>query len=161
MDFHGFFQKASELNLGIETAANGSETQRSSLLGNEALFQLPFLSMVVLTLASCPTKPDRANIGQLVGECLERTLAGFKGTSQLIGWSANLRIRTVKALVFLEQSDLVEVNDNTRRIAATEIGRSVLKIAMDGIGELAPTLGHIDRNYRNMTAEAKTELTLQ
>ena len=49
-------------------------------LDNEALFQLPLLAMSILAISKGLSKPQLPEIGQLVGECLERTVAGFKGS---------------------------------------------------------------------------------
>jgi hypothetical protein len=40
---------------------------------------------------------------------------GFKGSAQHLGWSANLRIRTIKAVNFLEATKLIEVNIKNKK----------------------------------------------
>jgi hypothetical protein len=99
MNFEEFFQKSAAMQMKLPPPPSSTKFQSS--LDNEALFQLPLLAMTILALAKGHSKPALSELGQLVGECLERTVAGFKGSSQDIGWSANLRIRTVKALTFL------------------------------------------------------------
>jgi hypothetical protein len=154
MKIDDFFREAKDHRLSISHIAQEADYRKSFLLSNEALFQTPFLAMVVLTLAKGKRKPTYSEIGQLVGECLERTLVGFKGSTQHIGWSANLRIRTIKALSFLEMCALANVNQTTKAVNVTPRGRQVLDAAMEDDGNLAETLRHIERSFRNVSAEA-------
>jgi hypothetical protein len=122
-------------------------------LGNEALFQLPLLAMVIMVLAKGQRKPVPEELGQLVGECLERAVAGFKGSSQGIGWSANLRIRTVKALTFLEVAGLVIVSPRRGAITLNDLGRKVVEQVLESDSRLAATLATVERSYQNIAAE--------
>lgn len=158
MNIDDFFSEAHSLVLKSESTANNS--QSAVLLSNEALFQLPFLAMVILMLSKGRRKPKSNELGQLVGECLEKTLMGFKGSSQHIGWSANLRIRTIKALSFLEISNLVTVDQDNKYINSTDLGKDVVEKATAGLGNLAITLQIIERNYRNIAVEKQIELEL-
>ncbi|NUA32188.1 hypothetical protein [Cupriavidus basilensis] len=149
MNYDDFFREAAGLkptSLDLPLRAG----YRSSL-ENEALFQLPLLAMVVLILSKSGSKPGREELGQLVGECLERTVTGFKGSSQDIGWSANLRIRTVKALTFLERTGLVSVDD--QQVAVTVRGRAFIARVLKQEGVLADALLTIERSYDNIRAE--------
>jgi hypothetical protein len=130
-----------------------------SLLSNEALFHIPLLACVVLTLASLSRKPRTVEIGQIVGECMERTFAVFKGSSQRLGWSANLRIRTVAALAFLEKGELVSVAGNGI-ISATELGRKTIKAAFDAEDDLSYTLMVVERSYRDVCGERRSQMDL-
>ena len=130
-----------------------------SLLSNEALFHIPLLAAVVLTLACLHRKPRTAEIGQMVGECIERTFTNFKGSSQRLGWSANLRIRTVAALGFLETASLVAVSDKGV-IAATENGRNAIKSALNEDDDLSFTLTMVERSYRDICGERRSQLEL-
>ena len=114
MNYDEFFREANQRNVRLVADADQDQTSNVTLLGNEALFQLPFLAMAILSICKGSRKPVLSELGQIVGECLERTLVGFKGSAQHIGWSANLRIRTVKALTFLEISGLIEVGLRTK-----------------------------------------------
>src|SRR5215469_16869281 len=80
-----FFSEARRLGLKLNLSGEGLSPVHT--LDNEALFQLPLLAMTILAISKGRSKPDLPEIGQLVGECLERTVAGFKGSSQAIGWS--------------------------------------------------------------------------
>ena len=75
---------------------------QSDNLDNEALFQLPFIAMVILVMSKGLSKPSVPELGRLVGECLEQSMPAFNKSNQHIAWSANLRVRTVKAMSFLE-----------------------------------------------------------
>lgn len=86
MNYDQFFEEAVKRKLRLSALEQPPDFR--STLDNEALFQLPLLAMVILTLAKGSSKPRMSELGQLVGECLERTVAGFKGSSQDIGWSA-------------------------------------------------------------------------
>ena len=154
MDLQEFFRQASVCNVRLSSDEEQTGESKVTLLSNEALFQLPFLAMVILSISMGNRKPPLAELGQIVGECLERTLVGFKGSAQHIGWSANLRIRTVKALTFLESSGLVEINLRSKAVMLTPHGRSVLDAAMSDDGNLSNTLRTLERNYRNVSVES-------
>jgi len=159
MNYAEFFRQARERNVRL-TESDEQQSGRVALLSNEALFQLPFLAMVIMSLSKGKRKPDLSELGQLVGECLERTLVGFKGTAQHIGWSANLRIRTVKALTFLESSGLVEVVVRTKTVTLSDRGRSVLDHVLKDDNNLSNTLRAVERNYRNIAVESDISSTL-
>lgn len=158
MNYDEFFIEAAEKRIHIPIKADSIRS--TPLLSNEALFQLPLLAMVLLILGKGKKKPELAEVGQLLGECLERTVIGFKGSSQHIGWSANLRIRTVKALTFLEASGLAVVDRRTQIVNTTEKGRTVLDSALNKDGLLANTLMTIERSYQNIAAETKIKMEL-
>ena len=117
--------------------------------------------MTILLLSKSKRKPKSDEIGQLVGECFERTFSGFKGSSQHLGWSANLRMRTVKALTFLEAADLVRVDKSHSRINATVNGKKVIARATKGDTDLAYTLQLIERKYRDIEVEKQISLELK
>lgn len=151
MRYEDFFREAKQRNLRLSTEEPLGEERPG--LDNEALFQLPLLAMVILTLSKGRSKPKVSEIGQLVGECLERTVAGFKGSSQYIGWSANLRIRTIHALSFLERKGLAMVDPSKKAILATERGRLVVDAAFEGETPLAFALATIERSFENIRTE--------
>lgn len=154
MSVEDFFAEAERLDLRVNMA-DSAPPPLGQTLSNEALFHLPLLAMTVLALAKSRSKPRLSEIGQLVGECLERTVVGFKGSSQYIGWSANLRIRTIKALTFLEATGLALVDSRTRDIAATSLGRAVYDRALQEESPLALSLRLIELSYQNIRAEAR------
>ncbi|MEH6641017.1 hypothetical protein [Vreelandella glaciei] len=129
-------------------------------LDNEALFQLPFIAMVILVMAKGSTKPSVTELGSLVGECLEKSMPAFKRSNQHIAWSANLRVRTVKAMTFLEMAGLVEVQHNKGMVIISDLGRKVVSKAIDEDSELSLNLKNISRQYRNIYKDNKLELRL-
>lgn len=153
MNYDDFFRAAARLNLHLPSEPRGPHFHSS--LDNEALFQLPLLAMVILTLSKGSSKPKLSELGQLVGECLERTVAGFKGSSQDIGWSANLRIRTVKALTFLERAGFVEVDAQNGSVTITHRGRPMMGQVLDEETPLANALLTIERSFENIRAERR------
>lgn len=153
MNYDEFIDEAEKLNIRPPQLA--SSTEYHSSLDNEALFQLPLLAMVILTLSKGSSKPKIAELGQLVGECLERTVVGFKGSSQDIGWSANLRIRTVKALTFLERAGFIAVGVHDGRVSIETQGRSVIDPVLNHDSPLATALLTVERNYENIRAERR------
>ncbi|WP_202918014.1 hypothetical protein [Burkholderia thailandensis] len=108
-----------------------------------------------MAISKAQSKPQLPEIGQLVGECLERTVAGFKGSSQDIGWSGNLRVRTIKALTFLESTGLVTIDEVTRRIAATELGKKVYNGAVEAESLLSYSMKTVELSYQYIRDEAK------
>ncbi|MGF6637431.1 hypothetical protein [Paraburkholderia sp. MM6662-R1] len=152
MNYQEFFRKASERQMRLPPPP--ARADYASTLDNEALFQLPLLAMVILGLSKGRAKPRTSELGQLVGECLERTVSGFKGSSQGIGWSANLRIRTVKALTFLERAGFAIV-DVHNAVSATPAGRKIVVAVLDSGTPLAEALMNIERSYENIRAERR------
>lgn len=148
-----FFSEARRLGLKLNLSGNGPSPMYR--LDNEALFQLPLLAMTILAISKGRSKPELSAIGQLVGECLERTVPGFKGSSQDIGWSGNLRIRTIKALTFLEATELVTIDKITREISVTDLGKKVYNGALEGEGLLAHSLKTIELSYQYIRDEAR------
>jgi hypothetical protein len=148
-----FFRQVEERR--IELTFDRDTDSRSNQLSNEAMFHLPLLAVVILMLAKGQAKPKVESLGQLVGECLERTFVGFRGSAQHLGWSATLRVRTVQALSFLELSSQVKVGRDSREVSATALGHSVIHSALKGGSDLSSTLYQLERNYRNLRAEQK------
>jgi len=153
MNYEQFFNEAARLDLRLPSSDPFAYVH--STLDNEALFQLPLLAMVILVLSKGNSKPKLSELGQLVGECLERTVAGFKGSSQDIGWSANLRIRTVKALTFLERAGFVNVDEREGRLTINDMGRVIIDNVMDSESPLTLALLIVDRSYENIRAERR------
>lgn len=148
-----FFSEARRLGLKLNLSGEGASPMHT--LDNEALFQLPLLAMTILAISKGRSKPDLPEIGQLVGECLERTVAGFKGSSQDIGWSGNLRIRTIKALTFLELTGQITIDKVTREISATDLGKKVYSGAVEGDNLLAHSMKTIELSYQYIRDEAR------
>ncbi len=153
MNVSEFFEEAIKLNIRLNLPAELSVPAHS--LSNEALFQLPLLAMTILSITKGTAKPLLPEIGQLVGECLERTVVGFKGSSQDIGWSGNLRIRTIKALTFLEATGQIAVDKHTQRIFATEFGKKVYQSAIAGESPLAMSMKTIELSYQYIRDEGR------
>jgi hypothetical protein len=153
MNASEFFDEATRLDIRLKLPVELSVPAHS--LSNEALFQLPLLAMTILAIAKGSAKPLLPEIGQLVGECLERTVVGFKGSSQDIGWSGNLRIRTIKALTFLESTRQISVDKFTQRISATDLGKKVYQSAMEGESPLAMSMKTIELSYQYIRDETR------
>lgn len=148
-----FFAEARRLGLRLNLSGKGPSPPHT--LDNEALFQLPLLAMTILAICKGRSKPELPEIGQLVGECLERTVAGFKGSSQDIGWSGNLRVRTIKALTFLESTGQVVIDKTTREISATDLGKKVYTSAIEGESLLAHSMKTVERSYQYIRDETR------
>jgi hypothetical protein len=158
VNYEDFFQEIREK--GLELKFDNPGYTPGARLSNEALFHLPLLAITILMLAKGSRKPKIDQIGQLVGECFERTFTGFKGSSQHLGWSATLRVRTVKALTFLETAGLVYIENG--RIAVTLKGKSVIAAGLEAEStDLAYTLRVVERNYRNISVEKQISLGLE
>lgn len=153
MNASEFFEEATRLDIRLKLPVELSVPAHS--LSNEALFQLPLLAMTILAIAKGSAKPILPEIGQLVGECLERTVVGFKGSSQDIGWSGNLRIRTIKALTFLESTRQISVDKFTQRVSATDLGKKVYQSAMEGESPLAMSMKTIELSYQYIRDETR------
>ena len=115
MNFNEFFISTESLSIDFSKKEE-NDINSEGLLKNEALFQLPLIWLIVLLLAKDKRKPFILEIGQIVGECIEGSFYGFKGSAQHLGWSANLRIRTIKAVNFLEATKLIEVNIKNKKL---------------------------------------------
>lgn len=158
MNLDTFFEEIKKTPINVTINSEVSPTRAS--LDNEALFQLPFICMTILVIAKGNRRPIVSQLGQLVGECLERSMPTFKGSSQHLGWSANLRVRTVKALSFLELTNLIIVSNRNSRVQLSEIGKKVAQKALDGQDDLAASLLSITREYRNICVARQLEMEL-
>lgn len=159
MNFEVFFDQIerSDLRVSFDHAVNCSH----HLLDNEALFQLPLISLIVLLMAKDRRKPRVAEIGRMVGESLEASMSGFKGSAQHIGWSANLRVRTVKAMTFLEHTQLIEIHNRKGRIEITDLGKKVINRALSRDDNLSYNLTKIARSYRNICVSKQLDMELE
>ena len=158
MNFPEFFSQI-ELNK-IEVVFDFSHEAPAPRLSNEAMFHLPLIAITILMIAKGRSKPAVDHIGQLVGDCFERTFVGFRGSAQHLGWSATLRVRTVQALAFLEAARLAEVSRLDKKIFATDAGRSVIDHAISAGGDLAQHLFLFERSYRDIRAQKKLRLSI-
>jgi predicted transcriptional regulator len=158
MNFDDFFRSIESKNISI-TLKNTDAKQRT--LENEALFQLPLISLIILIMAKDRRKPLIAEVGQLVGECIEASMIGFKGSAQHIGWSANLRVRTVTALSFLEHAKLVEMQNRKGKVKLTELGKKVINHALELENNLSYNLSQISRSYRNICVSKQLDMEIE
>lgn len=158
MKYEEFFERAEKKGLSI--TVEREKTPKNYQLSNEALFHIPLIAMVVLILAKDRRKPYVSEVGQLVGESLERSIIGFKGSSQHIGWSAYLRVRTVKAINFLELTSLIHIDNRKSKIAITDLGSKVIARALSQEDDLAYNLGLIQRAYRNICVDRQLDLEI-
>jgi hypothetical protein len=158
VNFENFFSRHAETDLQL---SEENVTQKRTEVGNDALFQLPFIALVILMLAKDRRKPSVSELGQFVGESLENSMPGFKGSSQHLGWSATLRIRTVTALNFLDYIGLVEIDERRGKILITEFGKKVALRATARADDLAYNLSQVARSYRNICIARQLDLQLE
>lgn len=160
MNFESFFHRLQNNVITLPLSSQG-KSEQYNLLDNEALFQLPLISIIILVLAKDKRKPKVAEVGQLVGECIESSFLGFKGSTQHIGWSANLRIRTVKSMSFLENAGLITINNRKDRLHITELGKKVIDRANAWDENLEYNLSLISRSYRNICVSRQLDSELE
>lgn len=158
MNFDIFFDslEKNDLELTIE-----SSEKRSHDINNEALFQIPLIALIILAMSGSRRKPKVPELGQFVGECIEASMGAFKGSSRKLGWSASLRVRTVAALRFLEQTNLAVVQNRMGKITTTELGKKVLARVWKEDNDLSYNLANIERAYRNICVSRQIELELE
>ncbi|HAS6130355.1 TPA: hypothetical protein I7264_03450 [Vibrio parahaemolyticus] len=158
MNFNSFFDHVEESNSILEVSECREE--KGDALDNEALFQLPLISLVILLLAKDKRKPKMPELGRMVGEVLEQSMPAFRHSKQHISWSANLRIRTIKAMIFLESSGFVIVNNSKGKVEATESGKKLINKAISQESNLSFNLIEIAKSYRNICVSRKLDLEL-
>lgn len=159
MEFDQFFSRIKSEAVEVDFRGVSHLPLAVPRLSNEAMFHLPLIAITILMLSKGQSKPVVSEVGQLVGDCYERTFPGFRGSAQHLGWSSALRVRTVQALAFLEQSGLVDVERIHKKISATCAGRDVLSRALDANGDLASNLMAVERRYRDIRAERQLRLS--
>ncbi|MDD9590878.1 hypothetical protein [Klebsiella variicola] len=155
MNYDEFFDSISQKDIRIDI--KNIERQDNLGLNNEALFQLPLIAMIILLLSKNRVKPRVNEVGSLVGKLLEDVMLGFKGSSQLLGWSANLRIRTVTALNFLESVSLIIMDERNNKLNITKLGKKVIDEVFIYESDLAFNLALIERAYRNYCVDSKLD----
>lgn len=159
MNFDEFFLHVSKTGAEISVPTGSPERDP---MNNDALFQLPLIALVILVLTKDMRKPKVPEIGQFVGETFEACMPAFKGSSQKLGWSATLRIRTVTALGFLEQASLVTVDNRKGKVSITELGKKVVARAMrNEDDDLSYNLSRVSRSYRNLCVARQLDLALE
>jgi hypothetical protein len=158
MNFEDFFKRIEQKE--IRLTLKKDTFPESTLLDNEALFQLPLICLIILLMAKDRAKPLVPEVGQLVGECIESTMHGFKGSAQHLGWSANLRLRTVKAIGFLELAQLIEIDSRNKRINISKLGRKIIDKALSRDDDLTYNLSTIAREYRNICVSKRLDMEL-
>ena len=159
MNFDTFFDQIQDSNISVDFGYMGRSSEH--LLNNEALFQLPLICLIVLLMAKDRRKPRVAEIGQLVGESLESSLPSFKGSAQHLGWSANLRVRTVKAMSFLEHAQLIIIPNRKGRVEISALGKKVINRALNADSDLSYSLSVLARSYRNICVSKQLDLELE
>ena len=155
MNYDEFFDSISQKDIRIDI--KNIERQESVGLNNEALFQLPLIAMIILLISKNRVKPRVNEVGGFVGKLLEDVMLGFKGSSQLLGWSANLRIRTVTALNFLESVCLIIIDERNNKLNITKLGKKVIDEVFIYESDLSYNLALIDRAYRNYCVDSKLD----
>lgn len=158
MNIDELFDKLEKNQTSIELSVAAEQSKYQ--LDNESLFQLPLISLVILIMADGTTKPKVSQIGQLVGETFESVFVGFKGTARHLGWSTVLRIRSVKALTFLETTGLVEIRAKDGRITTTKPGKSLVTKTCKMENDLSSSLYKVKDAYKNIQSEKQYELKL-
>lgn len=158
MNFDIFFENLASNEMSLDIGKNAKHDRD---INNEALFQLPLIALIILVMSGGRRKPRVPELGQFVGESIEASMGGFKGSSQKLGWSANLRVRTVVALRFLEQANLAQVDNRMGRIAITDLGKKVVLRAMKDDTDLSYNLAVINRSYRNICVARQLDLELE
>ena len=66
-----------------------------------------------------------------------------------------MRIRTIKALTFLESTGQVVIDKATREISATDLGKKVYSDAVEGGSLLAHSMRTIELSYQYIRDEAR------
>lgn len=133
--------------------------KNASQLSNEAIFHLPLLAFAILSLAACPRPIRTKEVGQIIGECFERVFKSFKGSTRYLGWSTNLRVRTVAALALLEHVELVTV-DGKSMVKSTEKGRLIINSVEKKDVDLYEVLIKVQDAYRDVIAEKTKQMEL-
>lgn len=161
MNYKEFFERVADKDLIIPIDASSLAKRRQhDTLDNEALFQLPLICLIILTMVSSNRKPFVSQIGQLVGESIQLSMPAFKKSKQHIAWSSNLRVRTVKAITFLEHANLIEIKNRKGRASITDLGKKVIKYAIDTDSELSANLAAIRMAYRNICVSNQLKTVL-
>lgn len=154
MELDAFFEQTSSYKISLDgTVAN--KTNRK--ISNEALFQLPFISMSILFLSKGLSKPTVNEIGQKIGTAFERSFPAFKGSSQHLGWSSNMRIRTTTAVSFLEVAKLITVDKHDKKVSITELGKIVADRVTQEDGNLKDNLTVVCKNFTGIRKEDKVK----
>lgn len=126
-------------------------------LENDALFHLPFIAMAILGL--CRDRKfavTSGNIGGLIGAVFERNFPAFKNSNQMLAWSANLRARTSRAQVFLEQAKLIE--NKSDGLHLTDEGRNLINQVHGESSSLGLAIRGVCRNFRDLSEEQQLTL---
>jgi len=152
MKFNEFKEVYRESKILIKSNENINKS--NNLLSHDALFHLPFISLAIIIIAKKRAHTHVKYLPAILGECMESTLDGLANTKYSLSWSSNFRVRSVRALDFLESANLVLVDKNNR-LCITPLGKKVCKKAMKEDNDLKIALLRIDRTFDFAYAEKK------
>lgn len=153
-EYDTFMENAKDLQIVLESEIKDINY---SPLTNDALFHLPFLVLAILCITKGRRKVTTADLGHLFSQAFERTITGYKKGSQMISWSANLRLRTAKALEFLECSSMVFINYD-KSISPTDTGKLFINSVLSEASFLGVTLRKLSRNFNDLKSEKQINL---
>ncbi len=154
MELDTFFEQTSNYKISLESSVTKREKRKIS---NEALFQIPFISMSILFLSKGRSKPTVNEICQKIGAAFERSFPAFRGSSQHLGWSSNMRVRTTTAVSFLEMAELITVNNHDKKISITDLGKVVIEKVINGDGNLKDNITVVSKNFNGIRKEDKVK----
>lgn len=153
IDLATMFREADEA--GVRLSIDGASID--TVHGDAVLFdavQVPVVAFAVVACISSRRGGEALNlIGARVGHALMSAFPAFARTGRYLQWSIRVRMITVDAISFLEESDLIGVSlDVDRTATMTERGRKFMKklrAADDEAGQLFKLLSMAVNRTRN------------
>lgn len=137
-------------NANVHLQVNSENLDRAARSGGASLFHIPLLALCILVIARKKQGEFlTADLAAWSGATLSRHFSGIEAARRKLEWSIEHRRRCADALVFLENIELVTVQETPHRsVRCTDKGLDFIRKLFplqDEVGVLARGL---DRSYR-------------
>ena len=136
------------------------ESGPGSAAHSEILFDAVQLPLVALTTLACLSLRGLQSFplseaGLRVGAALMVAFPKFETVGRRLQWSLRVRAVTSEAIIFLEQSDLAQVQEvkHERSLMITKRGRSLVTKARNDEGEVGKLMQSLRRAARQIRRE--------
>lgn len=140
--------RKAQLHLQIDS----DKLDQALLFGTDGVFHVPLLALCILIIARSK-KVDlwTADLAAWTGATLGRHFAGSPGTQRKLEWSLQHRKRCADALVFLENVQLVSVQETPQRtVRCTARGLEFVRTILRRTDEVGVLLRGLDRSHREV-----------
>ncbi len=135
---------------GLHLRVDSEHLDRVARLGNEGLFHVPLLALCILIVARAKKGTlATADLAAWTGATLGRHFSSIEAAHRKLEWSLQHRRRCADALVFLENVQLVVVEEKPHRcVRCTDKGLEFVRSVLGRADEVGFVSRGLIRAYR-------------